>query len=165
MLDGMRSAEPWIPPAVPDLSVLAMAAADEAGVASLRAWPEARKGGLAFGGLPPFLCWRGLEGGRWHLVLLQPREVGALVPGARMVPLPPAWLESLDLESLARPLAKHPAFPGGASIHVVHLPGGNRFRARTFGVPSPSFVTEVLARTSHIQSWSLADEAPREDRC
>lgn len=165
MLDGMRSAEPWIPPAVPDLAVLAMEAADEAGVSSLRAWPEARKGGLVFGDLPPFLCWRVGEADRWHLVLLQPREVGALVPGARLAPLPPAWLESLDLDSLARPLARHPAFPGGASIHVVHLPGGNRFRVRTFGATALSFVAEVLTRTSHIQSWYPADEASRGNRC
>ena len=43
--------------------------------------------------------------GRHHLVLVQPREVGALVPGARTAPLPEGWLEDLDLASLARPLA------------------------------------------------------------
>ncbi|GLH72434.1 hypothetical protein GETHLI_09360 [Geothrix limicola] len=157
MLVEMLNVEPWIPPASPDLAILAMAAADEAGIDSLRAWPEVRKGGIGFGTLPPFLCWRGLKDGACHLVLLQAREVGALVPGARMAPLPGDWFEGLDLEALARPLARHPDFPGGASVHVVHLPGGESFRVRTFGCAAPDLVAEVLKRTSHIQVWNLAD--------
>ena len=157
MLDGMLSVAPWIPPASPDLAALAMDAADEAGIAALRAWPELRKGGIGFGDLPPFLCWFGEDHHGWHLVLLQAREVGALVPGARTAPLPEGWLDSLDLEALARPLARHPDFPGGASIHVVHLPGGESFRVRTFGFPAPDLVATVLQRTSHIQVWNLAD--------
>jgi hypothetical protein len=157
MLDGMLSVEPWIPPTSPDLATLAMAAADDAGVVALRAWPEVRKGGIAFAGLPPFLCWRGQDLHGWHLVLLQAREVGALVAGARTVPLPEGWLDSLDLESLARPLARHPAFPGGASVHVVQLPGGECFRVRTRGAAAPELVAEVLKHTSHIQVWNLAD--------
>ncbi len=153
----MFSVEPWLPPTSPDLATLAMEAADEAGIVSLRAWPEVRKGGIAFAGLPPFLCWRGQDDRGWHLVLLQAREVGALVPGARTAPLPKGWLEALDLESLARPLARHPAFPGGTSVHVVHLPGGEAFQVRTFGNTAPELVAEVLKRTSHIQVWNLAD--------
>jgi hypothetical protein len=157
MLDGMLTAEPWIPPTTPDLAVLAMDAADRAGIPSLRAWPERRKGGIGFGTLPPFLCWRGFENGAWHLVLLQAREVGALVPGARTAPMPRGWLDELDLEALARPLSCHPDFPGGVSVHVVHLPGGDTYRLRTFGTPAPEFVEEVLKRTSHIRIWNLAD--------
>jgi len=157
MLDGMLSVAPWIPPASPDLAALAMDAADESGIVALRAWPELLKGGIGFGGLPPFLCWRGQHDQGWHLVLLQAREVGALVPGARTAPLPEGWLDSLELEALARPLARHPDFPGGASIHVVHLPGGERFRVRTFGCPAPDLVAAVLQLTSHIQVWNLAD--------
>ncbi len=157
MLVGMLSVDPWLPPTTPDLGLLAMDAADEAGLSSLRAWPEVRRGGIAFGGLPPFLCWRGQEDGAWHLVLLQAREVGALVPGSRTAPLPEGWFDALDLPALARPLARHPAFPGGASVHLVHLPGGGVFRVRTFGRPAPGLVEEVLKRTSHIQVWNLAD--------
>lgn len=157
MLDGMSHVEPWLPPMTPDLALLAMEAADAAGVASLRAWPELRKGGIGFGDLPPFLCWRGQVENDWHLVLLQAREVGALVPGARTAPLPMGWLQSLDLESLARPLAVHPDFPGGASIHVVHLPGGEAFKCRTYGTSAPELVAEILRHTSSIQIWNLAD--------
>ena len=157
MLDGMQSIEPWVPPVSPDLTALAMEAADAAGVASLRAWPELRKGGIGFGNLPPFLSWRGTQDGAWHLVLLQPREIGALVPGARTAPLPVGWFDALDLDSLARPLARHPDFPGGASVHVAHLPGGEQFRVRTFGFPAADLVAEVLKRTSHIQIWNLSD--------
>ena len=157
MLNGMLSVEPWVPPTTPDLALLAMEAADEAGLASLRAWPEVRKGGIAFAGLPPFLCWRGEELGAHHLVLLQAREVGALIPDSRTVPLPAGWFETLDLQSLARPLARHPAFPGGTSVHLVHLPGGGSFRVRTFGHTASGLVGEVLKRTSHIQIWNLAD--------
>jgi hypothetical protein len=71
--------------------------------------------------------------------------------------MPKGWLDALDLESLARPLSCHPDFPGGASVHVVHLPGGNTCRVRTFGAPAPDLVAEVLSRTTHIQSWILAD--------
>lgn len=149
--------QPWIPPVSPDLAALAMEAADEAAIASLRAWPERRKGGIGFGTLPPFLCWRGQENGAWHLVLLQVREVGALVPGARTAALPAGWFDELDLDSLARPLARHPDFPGGASVHVVHLPGGESFKVRSFGTAAPLLVAEVLAHTSHIQVWNLAD--------
>jgi hypothetical protein len=134
-----------------------MEAADDAGVTSLRNWPEVRKGGIAYAGLPPFLCWRGRDEHGWHLVLLQAREVGALVPGARTAPLPEGWLESLDLEALVRPLARHPAFPGGASVHVVQLPGAEAFRVRTYGSAAPEIVAEVLRGTSHIQIWNLAD--------
>ena len=154
MLDGMWSVEPWLPPVQPDLSVLAMAAADEAGLEQLRAWPERRKGGVGFGTLPPFLCWRGHRDGAWHLVLLQARELGALVPGARLEPLPPGWLADLELEALARPLARHLDFPGGASVHVVHLPGGPSYRVRTCGQPAPDFIAEVLARTSVLPAWA-----------
>jgi hypothetical protein len=157
MLNGMVHVEPWIPPASPDLGALAMEAADRAGVLSLRAWPERRKGGIGFGTLPPFLCWCGLAGDGWHLVLLQAREVGALVPGARTEPMPRGWLDDLDLEALARPLTLHPDFPGGVSVHVVHLPGGAFCRIRTFGTPALDLVAEVLKHTSHIQVWNLAD--------
>ena len=153
----MLSVEPWIPPTSPDLAILAMAAADAAGLASLRAWPEVRKGGIGFGDLPPFLCWRGRDDHGWHLVLLQAREVGALIAGARTAPLPDGWLDALNLESLARPLARHPDFPGGTSVHVVHLPGGESFRVRTVGFVAPALVAEVLRYTSHIQAWNLAD--------
>ena len=153
MLVGMWSVDPWIPPASPDLAALAMEAADAAGVASLRSWPEVRKSGIGFGGLPPFSCWRGEAEGRWHLVLLQAREVGALVPGARIERLPGGWLDALDLESLARPLAQHPDFPGGASVHVVQLPGGDRFRVRSSGPAAPGLVAEVLKRVSSIRTW------------
>jgi hypothetical protein len=153
----MLSVEPWIPPASPDLASLAMEAADNAGVDSLRAWPELRKGGIGFGSLPPFLCWRGEADGARHLVLLQAREIGALVPGARTEPLPDGWLQVLDLDALARPLSVHPDFRGGASVHVVHLPGAGDFQVRTFGSPSPDLVAEVLKRTSHIQIWNPAD--------
>ena len=145
--------QPWVPPAEPDLARLAMEAADEAGIPVLRAWPEHRKGGIGFGALPPFVSWRGTLDGHHHLVLFQAREVGALVPEARMVPLPAGWLEALDLEALARPLARHPAFPGGASIHVAHLPGGNRARVRTWGTAAPDLVASVLRRVSAIQDW------------
>jgi hypothetical protein len=157
MLDGMLSVEPWIPPASPDLAVLAMEAADAAGIASLRSWPEVRRGGIAFGGLPPFLCWRGIEHGACHLVLLQVRELGALVAGAKTAPLPEGWFDSLDLDVLARPLAVHPDFPGGASVHIVHLAGGGSFRLRTFGTSAPALVAEVLRHTSHVQVWNLSD--------
>jgi hypothetical protein len=153
----MWNLEPWIPPLVPDLALLAMEAADEEGISSLRLWPEVRKGGIAFSGLPPFLCWRGRCRDAWHLVMLQAREVGALVPDARVTPLPEGWLEALDLEALGRPLSRHPAFPGGASVHVVHLPGGNTFRCRTFGDSASRLIEEVLRCTSHIQVWNLAD--------
>lgn len=157
MLDDMQSVAPWIPPLSADLARLAMIAADEAGIASLRAWPEVQKGGIAFGELPPFLCWRGYREGAWHLILLQAREVGALVPEARPVALPANWLDRLDLESLARPLSRHPDFPGGAAVQVVHLPGGPVFRVRAFGRVAPDLVMEVLRRLSHIQDWNLAD--------
>ncbi len=150
--------EPWILPPRPDLARLAMEVADELGVESLRAWPEARKGGIGFGALPPFLSWRGFLDGRPHLVLLQPREVGALVPGARMEPLPPRWLEDLDLDALARPLARHPAWGAAvASVHVVRLAGAGAARVRTAGEAAPELVRAVLERLSEVRVWSFAD--------
>jgi hypothetical protein len=148
--------QPWLPPTEPDLVRLAWEAADAAGVAALRAWPERRMGGIAFGGLPVFLAWRGTQEGGSHLVLLQAREVGALVPGARRPGLPEGWLDTLDLASLARPLARHPDFPGGASVQVVHLPGGNLARIRTWGAAEPGLVAEVLRRLSGLEGWRFA---------
>jgi hypothetical protein len=147
---------PWLPPEQPDLARLAMAAADAAGIRELRAWPERRKGGIGFGDLPPFLCWRGEEGGRQHLVLLQAREAGALVPGAQVAPLPSGWLEALDLGDLARPLACHPDFPGGAAVHVVHLAGRGLARLRSLGDPGPGVVRAVLERLTGLKGWELA---------
>lgn len=149
----METLEPWLPPAAPDLAVLAMAAADASGTASLRAWPERRKGGIGFGDLPPFLCWRGQVGNAWHLVLVQPRELGALVPGARIQPLPADWLADLDLQALAGPLARHPDFPGGASVHVVQLQGGTALAVRTCGNPAPELVLATLLRLSPVPDW------------
>ena len=152
--------EPWILPPQPDLSRLAMDVADHLGVVELRAWPEARKGGIGFGDLPPFLSWHGLVDGRHHLVLLQPREVGALVPGARVQALPPRWLEELDLESLARPLAHHPSFAGCAAVHVVRLVAGPmapEVQVRTFGAGCPDLIRAVLEQVSSVRVWSFAD--------
>lgn len=152
--------EPWILPPRPDLARLAMEVADQLDVAVLRAWPEARKGGIGFSDLPPFLSWHGISNGLHHLVLLQPREVGALVPGARIQALPPSWLRDLDLESLARPLAHHPAFEGGASVHVVRILAGTEggdAQVRTFGTPAPEVVRAVLEQVSSVRLWSFAD--------
>ena len=155
-MDDLR-VEPWVLPAQPDLARLAMDVADALEVRELRAWPVADKGGIGFGGLPPFVSWHGLFQGQHHLVLLQAREVGALVPGARTAPLPSRWLETLDLESLARPLAHHPAFQGSASIHVIHLPARGEARARSHGDPAPDVIRAVLGRLSDVRVWSFAD--------
>lgn len=152
--------EPWILPQQPDLARHAMDVADLLEVAELRAWPEARKGGIGFGDLPPFLSWHGVQAGRHHLVLLQPREVGALVAGARIQALPGDWLEALDLSSLARPLAHHPAFEGGASVHVVRLVAGDPapvVQVRCHGEPAPDLVRAVLEQVSSTRIWSFAD--------
>ena len=133
-----------------------MEAADAEDVATLSAWPEADKGGVRFGGLPPFLAWRGVAEGRIHLVLLQPREVGALVPGARTAPLPKGWLEALDLESLARPLRHHPHLMGCA-VHVVSLPASGEAHVRSAGPAAPGFIAAVLDRVSGVKVWSFAD--------
>ena len=149
--------EPWVLPYQPDLARLAMEVADQLDVRELRAWPEARKGGIGFGSLPPFLSWLGVKDGKRHLVLLQAREVGALVPGARTAPMPLHWLESLDLESLARPLAHHPALGDGASVHVVHLKPKGEAQVRSYGEPAPDVIRAVLERLSDVQVWSFAD--------
>ena len=155
-MDDLQVA-PWVLPAHPDLAHLAMEAADRFDVRVLDAWPEARKGGIGFGSLPPFLSWLGVQHGKRHLVLLQAREVGALVPGARMVPLPERWLESLDLESLARPLAQHPALGKSASVHVVHLEPKGEAQIRSYGDAAPDVIRAVLARLSDIQVWRFTD--------
>lgn len=134
-----------------------MEVADQLDVRKLEAWPEARKGGIGFGSLPPFLSWLGVEGGKRHLVLLQAREVGAMVPGARMAPLPYQWLESLDLESLARPLARHPAFGAGASVHVVHLKPKGEAQVRSYGDAAPEVIRAVLERLCDVQLWNFTD--------
>ncbi len=152
--------EPWILPPSPDLARLAMEVADRLDVAELRAWPEARRGGIGFGDLPPFLSWRGTAEGRNHLVLLQAREVGALVPGARIQALPASWLRDLDLENLARPLAHHPAFEGGASVHVLRLlprEGAPEVQVRHYGEAAPEVVAAVLEQVSSVKVWSFAD--------
>ncbi len=150
--------EPWILPPRPDLARLAMDVADNLSVASLRAWPEARKGGIGFGDLPPFLSWHGEIDGQHHLVLIQPRELGALVPGARTAPLPPRWLEALDLASLARPLAHHPAWGGAvASVHVVSVPKAGEAKVRTVGEAAPVVVQAVLQRVAEARVWSFSD--------
>lgn len=149
--------EPWILPRLPDLARYAMEVADRLDVRELRAWPEARKGGIGFGNLPPFLSWLGVRDGGFHLVLLQAREVGALVPGARTAPLPPRWLETLDLESLARPLAHHPAFEGGASVHVVHLERAGKVQVRSYGDAAPDVIRAVLEQLSDVRVWNLSD--------
>ena len=146
---------PWLPPAEPDLARLAMEAADEAGVLAVNSWPERRKGGIGFGTLPPFLPWRGQDGAGQHLVLLQVREVGALVPGARTQALPAGWLQSLDLAALAAPLARHPDLGGAASIHVVQLSGPGQARVRSWGANGEAVVRAVLERVSGLERWSL----------
>ncbi|BDU76589.1 diaminopimelate epimerase [Mesoterricola sediminis] len=145
--------EPWIPPGSPDPFRLALEAADAAGLARCDAWPRFERGGVTFGGLPPFLTWRVRAGDATHLILVQAREVGALVPGARRDPLPDRWLEDLDLDALARPLAIHPAFPGGASVHVVQVLAPGRARVRSHGdAPGPA-IGAVLARLSGLPDW------------
>jgi hypothetical protein len=150
-------AQPWIPPAEPALARLAMVAADQEGLAELRSWPEIRGNGVVFAGLPPFLCWTGLEDGH-RLVLLQARELGALVPGARKPALPDHWLRDLDLASLARPLRRHPCFPGGASVHVVCVPAAGEARVRGTGTLPEKLLGEVLGRLTGIPAWRILSE-------
>lgn len=150
--------EPWIPPERPDLARLALEAADEEGSGGMGPWPEILKGGIGFGSLPPFLPWHGQLHGGHHLVLLQPREIGALVPGARPRTLPAGWLKALDLEALAKPLARHPAFPGGASIHVVAILGPGRASARTWGAAAGNLVAAVLAQVSSVETWTVLQD-------
>jgi len=88
--------------------------------------------------------------------LLQPREAGALVPGARPRPLPGSWLEDLDLEALAAPLARHPDFPGGASVHVVGILAPGRVRVRTRGGSPGVLVADVLERISAVRGWRVS---------
>ncbi|HLO66324.1 MAG TPA: hypothetical protein VK188_04855 [Holophaga sp.] len=145
------SLSPWIPPSEPDPFRLALEAADEAGLATVDAWPAFEKAGVVFGGLHPFLCWRGGD----HLVLVQARELGALVPGAQVRPLPEGWLEALDLPALARPLARHPDFPGGAAVHVARVEAPGRARCRTWGAPGAGIVEAVLERLSGIPGWEV----------
>ncbi len=149
--------EPWVLPLQPDLARLAMEVADRLDVRQLHAWPEARKGGIGFGSLPPFLSWLGVQKGKRHLVLLQAREVGSLIPGARTAPLPQQWLNTLDLESLARPLAQHPAFEDGASVHVVHLAAKGQAQVRSYGDAAPEVIRAVLERLSDVRVWRFAD--------
>jgi hypothetical protein len=152
---------PWIPPSDPDLARLAMEVADRLDVSDLRAWPEHRKGGIGFWILPPFLSWHVQKEGAHHLVLIQPREVGALVEGARMEPLPNRWLVTLDLESLARPLAHHPAWAGAvAAVHVVSVrpaEGNPEVWIRSYGDEAPEVVRAVLDKVSGQKVWSFAD--------
>jgi hypothetical protein len=147
--------EPWIVPPEPSLMRLALEAADEEGLDRCDAWPEGARGGVVFGGLPPFLTWHGILGGRHHLLLLQAREVGALVPGARITTLPEGWLENLDLVALARPLSRHPAFPGGAAVHVVRVLGPGRAALRSLGESPGGVPGEVLARVSGVDPWEV----------
>jgi hypothetical protein len=147
--------EPWILPLEPDLARLAMETADLAGLPALNAWPEQRKGGIGFQSLPPFLSWSGRQGEHRHLVLLQAREVGGLVPGARIQSLPPGWLAALDLRALAGPLARHPALGGAASVHVVHLPEPGVAEMRTLGEPGPAVVRAVLGRLTGLERWEI----------
>ncbi|MBK8794852.1 MAG: hypothetical protein IPN59_17425 [Holophaga sp.] len=150
----MIQASPWIPPGLPSLERLAWEAADAADITTLRAWPEVQLAGVAFGGLPPFLCWQVFDGTH-HLVLLQVREIGALLRQSRMEVLPKDWLKTLDLPSLAQPLAIHPDFPGGTSVHVVHLIEPGRLRVRDHGQPAPEAVVLVVARLTGIHDWHL----------
>ncbi len=154
---------PWIPAAEPDLARLAMEVADRLDVAELRAWPEHRKGGIGFWVLPPFLSWHAERNGEHHLVLLQPREVGALVPGAQSEPLPNRWIVTFDFESLARPLAHHPAWGGAvASVHAVSVRPraegeGAEVLVRTQGADAPEIIRAVLDRVSGVKVWRFAD--------
>ena len=152
--------EPWIPPTEPSLGRLAMEAADAEGLRELRAWPDVRGNGVVFGDLPPFLCWTGSEDGRHHLVLLQARELGALVPGARMIDLPEGWLRELDLESLARPLRRHPAFPGGASVQVVRVRKAGEADLRSAGTAPAAILLAVLARLTGVVDWRVVEAPP-----
>lgn len=147
--------DPWFPSLEVDLARLAMEAADDAGRPGCDAWPEFQKGGVAFGVLPPFLPWRGRDDRGNHLFFLQPREAGALVPGSRVPPLPSGWLETLDLEAFAAPLARHPDFPGGASIQVVGILAPGRAKVRTWGRPAPDLVAAFLARTTVVKEWAV----------
>ncbi len=149
--------EPWVLPRQPELARLAMEVADQLDVRVLHAWPEACKGGIGFGSLPAFLSWLGLQHGKSHLVLLQARELGSLIPGARIEPLPEHWLNTLDLESLARPLAHHPAFESGASVHVVHLAARGEAQVRSYGEAAPELIRAVLERLSDVRVWSFTD--------
>lgn len=150
-----RAIGPWIPPEQPSLARLALEAADAEGLARLGGWPEVRGNGIAWPGLPTFLCWRGEDGCNHHLLLLQARELGALGQGARPAGLPARWLEDLDLETLARPLRRHPDFPGGAAVQVVRVSARGRAELRSAGPPAPALAAAVLQRLTAEAEWRV----------
>jgi len=149
-----RQASPWLPPASPSLERLAWEAADAAGLPLLKSWPTISMAGVAFGGLPPFLCWQVFDGAH-HLVLLQVREIGALLRQSNLEVLPEKWLDTLDLEALGRPLAIHPDFPGGASVQIVHLIAPGHLQVRHHGKAAPEVVRYVVEQLTGIREWSL----------
>lgn len=148
-------ASPWIPPAEPPLQRLAWEAADREGLVSLGAWPEVRMAGVAFGDLPPFLAWQVRDSGAHHLVLLQVREIGALARQSSLEVLPEDWLERLDLPALARPLAIHPDFPGGTSVHVVRLAAPGLLQVRSLGRDGAAAVRYVVQQLTGKADWIL----------
>lgn len=147
-------AAPWLVPDQPSLMALAFEAADREGAASIQSWPEPARGGLVFGDLPPFLPWILREATGCHLLLFQARELGALVPGARIAPLAEGWLEGIDLEALARPLRLHPDLQPRPSVHVVRIEGRGRARVRSSGEKVPDSFLSVLQRLSGYPDWS-----------
>jgi hypothetical protein len=142
-----------------DLARLAMAAADAEGLDELHSWPSLEKGGIGFGGLPPFLPWRGRFNETWHLVLLQARELGSLVPGSHIAPLPEDWLEDLVLADLARPFGLHPDFPGGVALHVVACLGPGRARVRSTRSPASELVRAVLEKLTGKANWWICQSS------
>lgn len=143
---------PWLPPASPDLARLAFEAADAAGLTELKAWPVLRNGGLELPGLPPFLCWRSGP----HLLLLQARELGALVPGAKAPGLPLDWLEGIDPSDIARPLARHPDFSEGLEVQVIQILAPGCARVRGTAAPPPGLLDAVLRELSGLPAWDFA---------
>ncbi|MBI4913215.1 MAG: hypothetical protein HY823_10795 [Acidobacteria bacterium] len=119
--------------------------------------PQVRGNGLVLGALPSVLCWRGREGPRVQLMLLQARELGALVPGARMDPLPPGWLDSLDLAGLAQVLRGHPDFGPGCGVHGLAVQGPGAARRRGHGPWSGTLGAGALARLTGIGGWRISD--------
>lgn len=148
---------PWIPPAEPSLGRLAMEAADAEGLRDLRSWPEVLGNGVAFGDLPTFLCWTGWDAGH-QLVLLQARELGALVPGARAAGLPEHWLRDLDISALARPMQRHPHFMGGVGVHVLRVAAPGEAWVRSSGGSALTFLRAVLSRLTGIEDWRILPE-------
>lgn len=146
----------WIVPSAPSLEELSFKASESHGAVHVEIL-RALGGGIVLNEMPPFSAWMRSTKDEIDLVLLQARELGSLVPHARIQPFTKDWIHDIDLVSIHQTLSAHPDLnKKSLNLSFVHIAKNGHAHIRSFPKTNREVILAVLNKVSIRPDWSEA---------